>query len=40
MEFICQQHMYKRTYKTASGPVGLEGIVALLDGYALLDDAS
>ena len=32
-EFICQQNIYRRTYMTASPPIGLEGIVDLLDGY-------
>ena len=32
-EFICQQNKYRQTYKTASRPRGLYGIVALLDGY-------
>ena len=32
-EFICQQNIYRRTYKWASQPAGLEGIVVDLDGY-------
>ena len=32
-EFICQQNIYTQTFKTASRPGGLEGIVALLDSY-------
>ena len=32
-EFIYQQNMYRRTYKTASRPPGLDGIVVLVDGY-------
>ena len=31
--FIRQQNIYRRSYETASPPVVLEGIVALLDGY-------
>ena len=33
VEFMCQQNMYKRTYKPASRPAAIDGIVALLDGY-------
>ena len=32
-EFITQQNIYRRSYKTASRPPGLEGIVDPLDGY-------
>ena len=32
-EFICQHDINRRTYKRASRPTGLHGIVALLDGY-------
>ena len=32
-EFICPQDIYRRTLKWASRPTGLDGIVALLDGY-------
>ena len=32
-EFINQQNKYRQTYKTNSRPVGLKGIVVLLDGY-------
>ena len=32
-EFICQQNIYRRIYKSASGPTGLDGIVIFLDGY-------
>ena len=32
-ELICQQNIYQRTYKRASQPAGLEGIVGDLDGY-------
>ena len=31
--FMCQQNIYKRTYKPASRPPGIEGIEAPLDGY-------
>ena len=30
---MCQQNISRRTYKTASRPVGLEGIVVPHDGY-------
>ena len=32
-ELICQLNVYRRTYKTASRPTGLDGFVVLLDGY-------
>ena len=32
-KFISQQIIYRQTYKTASRPPGLNGIVSLLDGY-------
>ena len=32
-EFVCQQNIFTRICKAASRPVGLEGIVALLDGH-------
>ena len=32
-EFKCQQNKYGLKYKTDSRPVGVEGIVSLLDGY-------
>ena len=32
-EFICHPSIYKQTYKTASQPAGLEGIVVVLDRY-------
>ena len=32
-EFVCQHDIYRPTYQTASRPTGLDGIVALLDGY-------
>ena len=35
-EFVCQQDRYRRTFKTASRTEGLEGIVALLEGYDAL----
>ena len=35
-EFLFQQNIYRRTYKPASRPVGLEGVVALIDGYDTL----
>ena len=31
--FVSQQNIYRQTYKTAYRPPGLDGIVALLDGY-------
>ena len=31
-EFIAKQNIYRRTYKTASRPLGLDGIVVLDDG--------
>ena len=32
-EFIFQHDIYRRTYKWGSRPTGLDGIVAVLDGY-------
>ena len=32
-ELICQQNIYRRTYKRASQPAGLKGIVVDPDGY-------
>ena len=32
-ELKCQQSIYRRTYKWASQPAGLEGIVVVLGGY-------
>ena len=32
-ELICLQNIYRWTYKRASQPAGLEGIVVDLDGY-------
>ena len=32
-ELICQQNIYRRTYKRATQHAGLEGIVADLGGY-------
>ena len=32
-ELICQQNIYRRIYKWASQPAGLEGIVVDLRGY-------
>ena len=32
-EFICQNDIHRRTYKTESRPTGSDGIVALLDCY-------
>ena len=32
-EFICLHEIHRRTYKRESQPTGLDGIVALLDGY-------
>ena len=32
-DIIYQQNIYRRTYKTASRPTGLDGIVVLLDAY-------
>ena len=32
-EFMCQQSIYRRTYKTAAQPPALDGIVVALGGY-------
>ena len=32
-DIIYQQNIYRSTYKTASRPTGLDGIVVRLDGY-------
>ena len=32
-ELVCQQDIYRQTYKTASRPVALDGIEALPDGF-------
>ena len=32
-ELICQQSIYRRTYKGESQPAGSEGIVVDIDGY-------
>ena len=32
-EFMCQQSIYRRIYKTASQPTGLDSIVVVNDGY-------
>ena len=32
-KFVCQQIMYRQTYKAASRPPGSDGIEALLEGY-------
>ena len=32
-EQVCQQSIYRQTYKWASQPAGLEGIVVVLGGY-------
>ena len=36
-KFISQQNIYRRSYKTASRPPGIAGIVARLDGYDASD---
>ena len=33
LKFICQQIIYRQTYKTESRPPSSDGIVALLDGF-------
>ena len=33
LEFISQQNIYRRKYKWASQPTGVEGIAVDLDGY-------
>ena len=35
-KFISQQIIYRRSYKTAFRPPGLDGMVAVLDGYDAL----
>ena len=32
-ELLCQQNIYRRTYKRESQPAGLEGIVIVIGGY-------
>ena len=32
LDIICQLNIYRRTYKWASQPAGLEGIVGVLSG--------
>ena len=36
-ELISQQNIYRRTYKKASQPTGLDGMVVVIDGYDASD---
>ena len=39
-EFMSTKHIYRRTYKWASQPAGIEGIEDVFDGYDALERLS